>query len=101
MPEKKLKNKEKHALKPHSFSSARTFDTVLSSIIKSLPGSIYWKDKDGYYLGGNDLIMLDRTVSKVRADEKEWGFKACFSLFLSFFSGIRSSLYILIFIDLI
>lgn len=55
MWEKKPKNKANHALKPHS--SAHTNETILSSIIKSLPGSIYWKDKEGYYLGGNDTML--------------------------------------------
>ncbi|AOU50671.1 TPA: hypothetical protein ACGAPA_003421 [Legionella pneumophila] len=34
--------------------------------------------------------MLDRIFSLVLTDEREWGFKAWFALFLSFFSGIRS-----------
>ena len=63
MPEKKPKNKANHALKPHS--SARTFETILSIIIKSLPGSIYWKDKDGYYLGGNDTMLEMTGMSSV------------------------------------
>lgn len=65
MPEKKPKNKANHALKPHSLSSARTFETILSSIIKSLPGSIYWKDKEGYYLGGNDTMLEMTGMSSI------------------------------------
>ena len=65
MPEKKLKNKANHTLTSHSFSSAHTNDTILSSIIKSLPGNIYWKDKDGYYLGSNDTMLEMTGMSSI------------------------------------
>ncbi|HCE6135877.1 TPA: PAS domain-containing protein [Legionella pneumophila] len=65
MPEKKLKNKANHALNPHSFASAHTNESILSSIIKSLPGSIYWKDKEGYYLGGNDTLLEMAGMSSI------------------------------------
>lgn len=56
MPEKKLKNKTSHATKP-SPSLNQTNSSLLLSIIKSLPGSIYWKDKEGRYLGCNDTML--------------------------------------------
>ena len=65
MPEKKLKNKENRTLNPHSFSSTHTTETILSSIIKLLPGSIYWKDKEGYYLGGNDTMLEMTGMSSI------------------------------------
>lgn len=37
--------------------SDSTDEKILSGIIKALPGSIYWKDKDGYYLGANDAML--------------------------------------------
>ncbi|ETO92012.1 PAS domain-containing sensor histidine kinase [Legionella oakridgensis] len=66
MPEKKVKNKANHTLKPHSFASAHTNDTILACIIKSLPGSIYWKNKDGYYLGGNDTMLEMAGMSSIK-----------------------------------
>ncbi|WP_237762325.1 hypothetical protein [Legionella shakespearei] len=42
---------------PFSPTNTHTSEIILSSIIKSLPGSIYWKDKEGYYLGANDTML--------------------------------------------
>ena len=56
MPEKKLKNKS-HVINPPTPSSNQVNFSILSSIIKSLPGSIYWKDKAGKYLGCNDTML--------------------------------------------
>ncbi|WP_019217710.1 PAS domain-containing protein, partial [Legionella tunisiensis] len=40
-------------------------ETILSSIIKSLPGIIYWKDKEGHYLGSNDTVLEMTGMSSV------------------------------------
>jgi two-component system, OmpR family, aerobic respiration control sensor histidine kinase ArcB len=65
MAKKKFSKKSEPALTPHSFPSAHTNDTILSSILKSLPGSIYWKDKEGYYLGSNDTLKEMTGLSSV------------------------------------
>lgn len=57
MSEKKLKKNTSHTLTSDDSSFSHPNDAILSSIIKSLPGSIYWKDKDGHYLGGNDTVL--------------------------------------------
>lgn len=49
MLEKKVKKNTRHDISSQS--------ALLSSIIKSLPGSIYWKDKEGRYLGCNDTML--------------------------------------------
>ena len=64
MAKKKFSKKTDSALTPHSFSSTHT-DTILSSILKSLPGSIYWKDKEGYYLGSNETLKEMTGLSSV------------------------------------
>lgn len=44
----------------------------LKDIIKSVPGSVYWKDKDGLYLGCNDSLLdmagMDDVVGKTDYD---------------------------------
>ncbi len=44
----------------------------LTSIVKSLPGSIYWKDKEGNYLGCNDSLLemagMDSVIGKTDFD---------------------------------
>ncbi|HAT3877889.1 TPA: PAS domain-containing protein [Legionella pneumophila] len=60
--------------KAHSASDppSSTAQNLLSSIIKSLPGSIYWKDMDGKYLGCNDTTLqmagMDSVVGKTDFD---------------------------------
>lgn len=33
--------------------------TDIINIFKSMPGHIYWKDRDGYYLGCNEQQAID------------------------------------------
>ncbi|CAM2955131.1 sensory histidine-kinase / response regulator [Legionella steigerwaltii] len=64
MSEKKRnKIKTNHSKEPPTSASSAENSSLILSIIKSLPGSIYWKDKNGVYLGGNDA-MLEMTGMK-------------------------------------
>lgn len=49
---------------------------ILSSIIKALPGIIYWKDLHGFYLGCNDAMLkmvgMDSLIGKTDFD-LPWG----------------------------
>ena len=56
MPEKKLNNTSGQGETPFpSLDEANFF--ILSNIIKSMPGYIYWKDREGKFLGCNDLLL--------------------------------------------
>jgi two-component system, OmpR family, aerobic respiration control sensor histidine kinase ArcB len=56
MSTKKHKNNNQHQDKS-SASSLDANTAIFSSIIKTLPGSVYWKDKEGKYLGCNDYML--------------------------------------------
>lgn len=57
MPEKKLINKLSNAIKHPSMLLNQTSKPLLLNIIQSLPGSIYWKDSEGRYLGCNQVVL--------------------------------------------
>ncbi|KTD17233.1 PAS domain-containing sensor histidine kinase [Legionella jordanis] len=63
MPEKKLSRQKKSSVRVPLLS--HTNKSVLLSIIKSLPGSVYWKDKDGKYLGCNEVMLQMAGLSSV------------------------------------
>jgi len=64
MSEKKRnKIKTNHFKEPPTPVPSAENSSVILSIIKALPGSIYWKDKNGVYLGCNDA-MLEMTGMK-------------------------------------
>ncbi len=63
MSEKKPKIKTSNAKEFPEPSSVEANPSILASIIKELPGSIYWKDINGVYLGCNDT-MLEMTGMK-------------------------------------
>lgn len=54
MSEKKLKG---NTTIPCPRSASQTDFSLMEHIIKSLPDSIYWKDKDGTYLGCNKAML--------------------------------------------
>lgn len=57
MPGKKIKINQNSYSKNATPADNQSAIAILSSIIKSLPGNIYWKDKDGKYLGCNDYAL--------------------------------------------
>ncbi|WP_412757027.1 PAS domain-containing protein [Legionella bozemanae] len=63
MSEKKAKVKISSSKEPPASLSVEANPFILASILKELPGSIYWKDKNGVYLGCNDT-MLEMTGMK-------------------------------------
>ncbi|KTD40423.1 PAS domain-containing sensor histidine kinase [Legionella parisiensis] len=63
MSEKKAKIKISNSKESPAPPSVEANPAILASILKELPGSIYWKDKNGVYLGCND-IMLEMTGMK-------------------------------------
>ncbi|HHV7637103.1 TPA: PAS domain-containing protein [Legionella anisa] len=57
MSEKKAKIKISNSKESPAPPSVEANPSILASIIKELPGSIYWKDKNGVYLGCNDTML--------------------------------------------
>lgn len=53
----KTKDKTVYHQMPTGFLSVDANALILTNIIKSLPGSVYWKDKEGRYLGCNDTML--------------------------------------------
>ncbi|WP_258956537.1 PAS domain-containing sensor histidine kinase [Legionella sainthelensi] len=53
----KTKDKTVYHQMPTGFLSVDANALILSNIIKALPGSVYWKDKEGRYLGCNDTML--------------------------------------------
>ncbi|WP_244940874.1 PAS domain-containing sensor histidine kinase [Legionella sainthelensi] len=53
----KTKDKTVYHQMPTGLLSVDANALILSNIIKTLPGSIYWKDKEGRYLGCNDTML--------------------------------------------
>lgn len=60
---KRNKPKTYHCKEPPTSALSAENSSLTLSIIKALPGSIYWKDKNGVYLGCNDA-MLEMTGMK-------------------------------------
>ncbi|MCW8399870.1 PAS domain-containing protein [Legionella sp. PATHC038] len=60
---KRNKGKTYHCKEPPTSALSAENSSLTLSIIKALPGSIYWKDKNGVYLGCNDA-MLEMTGMK-------------------------------------
>lgn len=56
MQEKNSKSTISRTTKPQT-RPTRNNHSILSSVIQSLPGSIYWKDREGKYLGCNDTML--------------------------------------------
>ncbi len=46
-------------------SNTHQSNNILSSILKALPGSIYWKDTNGVYLGCNDAMLEMTGMSSI------------------------------------
>lgn len=64
MPEKKLNNTSDQGEFPFpSLDEANFF--ILSNIIKSMPGYIYWKDREGRFLGCNDVLLEDTGMKSI------------------------------------
>ncbi|HAT7956475.1 TPA: PAS domain-containing protein [Legionella pneumophila] len=57
MSQKKPNHVTAKVTPPNSYASNHLSKPILLSIIKSLPGSVYWKDKEGRYLGCNDTML--------------------------------------------
>ncbi|KTD54297.1 sensory histidine-kinase / response regulator [Legionella sainthelensi] len=53
----KTKDKTVYHQMPTGLLSVDANALILSNIIKELPGSVYWKDKEGRYLGCNDTML--------------------------------------------
>lgn len=53
----KTKDKTVYHQMPTGFLSVDANALILTNIIKALPGSVYWKDKEGRYLGCNDTML--------------------------------------------
>ena len=72
MPRKKPLIKKEEDWASSSCSPEYTMNSLLASIIKSLHGSIYWKDRKGRYLGSNDIMLssagMDSIVGKTDFD---------------------------------
>ncbi|ETO92558.1 PAS domain-containing sensor histidine kinase [Legionella oakridgensis] len=71
MSESKIKKKTRQPPLIPDFLK-KTDLSILANIIKSLPGSIYWKDKEGRYLGCNDTMLemagMDSILGKTDFD---------------------------------
>lgn len=65
MSEKKVKFQKAQAPYKNTFESTCLNSSIFSNIIKSLPGSIYCKDKEGKYLWCNDTMLEMSGVSSV------------------------------------
>ncbi|PWY55117.1 hybrid sensor histidine kinase/response regulator [Legionella qingyii] len=63
MSEKKPKVKTNYSKESSTPPTVESNPSILASIFKGLPGNIYWKDKNGVYLGCNDN-MLEMTGMK-------------------------------------
>lgn len=53
----KNKNKSIYSKASTASLSLEANACILADIIKALPGSVYWKDKEGKYLGCNDTML--------------------------------------------
>lgn len=65
MAEKKPKMKSSNLKKSSAPSIVEANPSILASIIKELPGSIYWKDRSGVYLGCNDTMLEMAGVTSI------------------------------------
>ncbi|CEG58332.1 PAS domain-containing protein [Legionella fallonii] len=72
MSKQKIEHKKSQPKNPNSLESTYSNSTILINILKSLPGSIYWKDKEGKYLGCNntmlEMVGMDSVIGKTDFD---------------------------------